>query len=51
MRVFDNTVLMRIFGPKRKEVTGLWRKLYNDGLNDLYYSSNIFRLIKSRRMR
>jgi len=44
-------VLRRIFGPKRDEVTGEWRKLYNDELIDLYCSSNIVQVIKSRRMR
>jgi len=44
-------VLRRIFGPKRDEVTGEWRKLHNEELNDLYCSSNIVRVIKWRRMR
>ena len=44
-------VLRRIFGPKRDEVTGEWRKLHNEELIDLYCSSNIIRVIKSRRMR
>jgi len=44
-------VLRRIFGPKRDEVTGEWRKLHNEELNDLYCSPNIARVIKSRRMR
>jgi len=44
-------VLKRIFGPKRDEVTGEWRKLHIEELNDLYCSPNIFRVIKSRRMR
>jgi hypothetical protein len=44
-------VLRRIFGPKRAEVTGEWRKLHKEELNDLYFSPNIFRVIKSRRMR
>jgi hypothetical protein len=44
-------VLKRIFGPKRDEVTGDWRKLYNEELHNLYFSSNIIRMIKSRRMR
>jgi hypothetical protein len=43
--------LRRIFGPKRDEVTGEWRRLHNKGLNDLYSSPNIIRVIKSRRMR
>jgi hypothetical protein len=42
---------MRIFGPKRDEVTGEWRKLHNEELHDLYSSPNIIRIIKSRRMR
>ena len=50
LRVSENRVLRRIFGPKRDEVTGEWRKLYNEKLNDLYSSLNIFRVIKSRRM-
>ena len=44
-------MLRRIFGPKRDEVAGEWRKLHNEELNDLYRSSNIVRMIKSRRMR
>jgi hypothetical protein len=44
-------VLRRIFGPKRDEVTGEWRRLHNEELNDLYSSPNIVRVIKSRRMR
>jgi len=48
--VFENRVLRRIFGPKREEVTGKWRKLHNEELNDLY-SPNIMQVIKSRRMR
>jgi hypothetical protein len=44
-------VLRRIFGPRRDEVTGEWRRLHNEGLNDLYCSPNIVRVIKSRRMR
>jgi hypothetical protein len=47
--VFENKMLRRIFGPKRDEVTGDWRKLHNDELHNLYYSPN--RMIKSRRMR
>jgi hypothetical protein len=49
-RVFESRVLRRIFGSKRDEVTGERRKLYNEKLNDLYSSPNIFRLIKSRKM-
>jgi hypothetical protein len=48
LTVFENRVLRRIFRPKRDEVTGEWRKLHNEKLNDLY-SSNIVRVIKSRR--
>jgi hypothetical protein len=49
--VFENRVLRRISGPKRDEVTGEWRKLHNEELCDLYSSSSIIRIIKSRRMR
>jgi hypothetical protein len=49
--VFENRVLRRIFGPKRGEATGEWRRLHNEELNDLYSSPNIIRVIKSRRMR
>jgi hypothetical protein len=48
--VFENRMLRRIFGPKRDEVTGEWRKLHNKELHDLYSSPNII-IIKSRRMR
>ena len=48
LRVFENRVLRRIFWPKRDEVTGEWRKLHNEELNDLYSSSSIVRVIKSR---
>jgi hypothetical protein len=51
LRVFENRVLRRIFGPKRDEATGKWRRLHNEELNDLYSSANIIRVIKSRRMR
>jgi len=50
LRVFENRVLRRIFGPKREEVTGEWRKLHNEELNNLYSSPNIVGVIKSRRM-
>jgi hypothetical protein len=49
--VFENRVLRRIFGPKRDEVTGSWRKLHNEELHNLYTSPNIIRMIKSRRVR
>jgi hypothetical protein len=51
LRVFENRVLRRIFGTKRDEVTGEWRKLHNAEFNDLYTSPNIVRVIKSRRTR
>jgi len=51
LRVFENRVLRRLFGPKREEVTGEWRKLRIEELNDLYSSLIIIRVIKSRRMR
>jgi hypothetical protein len=50
-RVFENRVLRRIFGAKRDGVTGEWRRLHNEVLNDLYSSPNITLVIKSRRMR
>jgi hypothetical protein len=46
LRVFGNRVVRRIFGPKRDEVTGEWRKLHNEELNDLQPSPNIIRLMK-----
>ena len=49
--MFENRVLKRIFGPRRDEVTGEWRKLHNEELYDLNFSRNIFRFIKPRRMR
>jgi hypothetical protein len=49
--VFENRVLRKVFGPKRDEVMGEWRKLHNEELCDLYTSPSIIRIIKSRRMR
>jgi len=51
LRLFENMVLMRIFGPRREEVKGEWRRLHNEELIDFYSSPNIVRVIKSRRMR
>ena len=51
MMVFENRVLRRIFGGRRDELTGEWRKLHEEELNDLYSSPNIMRIIKSRRKR
>jgi len=51
LRVFENMVLRKVFGPKRDEVTGEWRKLHNEELNDLYSLPNIVRVVKLRRMR
>jgi len=51
LRVLENRVLRRIFGPKRDEVTGEWRKLHNKELNDMYSLPDIVRMIKKRRMR
>jgi hypothetical protein len=50
LSAFENRVLRRIFGPKRDEVTGEWRRLHNEELNDLYSSPSIIRVFKSRRM-
>ena len=50
LKVFEDRMMRRVFWPKRDEVTGVWRKLHNEGLNDLYSSPNI-RVTKSRRMR
>ena len=51
LRVFENMVLRRLFGHRRDEVTGEWKRLYNEELTELYLSPNIVRVIKSRRMR
>jgi len=51
LRVFEKMVLRRIFGPRRDEVRGEWRRLHKEELNELYSSPNIVRVIKSRRMR
>jgi hypothetical protein len=51
LRVFENRVLWRIFGSKRGEVTGSWRKLHNEELHGLYFPPNIIRVMKARRMR
>jgi hypothetical protein len=51
LRAFENRALRRIFGPRRDEVTGEWRKLHNEDLNELHSSPNIVWVIKSRRMR
>jgi hypothetical protein len=49
MRVFENKMLRKIFGPKRGEVTGEWRKLHNEEFHDLYSSPSIIKIMKSRR--
>jgi hypothetical protein len=51
LSVFENMVLRRIFGPRKEEVTGEWRRLHNVKLNDLYCSPNIVHVLKSRKMR
>jgi hypothetical protein len=51
MKVFENRMLRRTFGPRRDELTGEWRKRHNEKLHDLYFSPTIVRVIKSRRMR
>jgi len=51
LRVFENRVLRRLFGPKRDKVTGEWRKLHNEELRDIYSLLNIVLVVKSRRMR
>ena len=50
LREFENMALRSIFGPTRDEVTGEWKRLHNEELNDLYSSPNILRVIKSKRM-
>ena len=50
LSVFENRVLRKVFVPKRDEVTGEWRKLHNEELNDLHSLPNIVRVVKSRRM-
>jgi CelD/BcsL family acetyltransferase involved in cellulose biosynthesis len=51
MKVFENRVLRRIFGPRREEIRGSWRKLHNEDLHNLYSSPDIIRIIKARRIR
>jgi hypothetical protein len=50
LKVFENRVLRKIFGPKRGEITGEWRRLHYAGMYDTYHSPSIIRVIKSRRM-
>jgi hypothetical protein len=49
--VFENRVLRRIFGPKREEVAGVWRRLHNEELHNFYTTPNVIKMIKSRKMR
>jgi hypothetical protein len=51
LKVFENRVLRRVFGPRRDEVTGEWRKLHNEELYELYFLPNVVWVVKSRRMR
>jgi hypothetical protein len=51
LRIFENRMLRRTFEPKRDEITGEWRRLHNEELYDLYFSPNIIRVIKSKRLR
>jgi hypothetical protein len=51
LSLFENRVLRRVFGPKKVEVTGEWRKLHKEGMNNLYSLTNIVQVVKSRRMR
>jgi len=51
LKVFENSLFRRIFGPRRDKVTGEWRKQHNEELNDLYCSTNSVRVIKSKRIR
>jgi hypothetical protein len=51
LRVFEKSVLRTMFGPKRDEVTGGWRKLHNEELHNIYFSPSVIRMMKSRRMR
>jgi hypothetical protein len=51
LRVFENRMLRRIFGPKKEEVVGGWRRLHDEVLHNLYTSPNIIRMVKSRRVR